>query len=249
MYYTDVSGVFPSQALYKTGKWSGHCPCRSRRWMFSNACSLVLLLGVQSWWSGLNMLQPWQRRHHLGPHMSGIFWVHFKQTMLQQWIEVKSFATKITWDIETLELKSHDFYSDLVPKEKFTTQPWAAKLRDGPGLMALGAQTAGGLRFSFIQTPEKLRKWREVWPVAKENMVNLWNWKEDKETVMAQKCESPKIDLDIFDFKTWSNLRYFSTFHQPHLFGLTFDSSHLTFPTHTRCCATPSNILPLVERH
>lgn len=26
--------------------------------------------------------------------------------------------------------------------EKFTTQPWAAKLRDGPGLMALGAQTA-----------------------------------------------------------------------------------------------------------
>lgn len=27
-------------------------------------------------------------------------------------------------------------------KEKFTTQPWAAKLRDGPGLMALGAQTA-----------------------------------------------------------------------------------------------------------
>lgn len=30
-------------------------------------------------------------------------------------------------------------------KEKFTTQPWAAKLRDGPGLMALGAQTAWGL--------------------------------------------------------------------------------------------------------
>ena len=30
----------------------------------------------------------------------------------------------------------------LAAKEKFTEQPWAAKLRDGPGLLALAAQTA-----------------------------------------------------------------------------------------------------------
>ncbi|CAK9073170.1 Uncharacterized protein SCF082_LOCUS35872 [Durusdinium trenchii] len=41
--------------------------------------------------------------------------------------------------IERKSLKEVDWKRNM---EKFTTQPWAAKLRDGPGLMALGAQTA-----------------------------------------------------------------------------------------------------------
>eukprot|EP00438_Fugacium_kawagutii_P019662 Skav207968 [mRNA] locus=scaffold495:32165:36047:+ [translate_table: standard] len=58
-------------------------------------------------------------------------------------IERKS-ITEVDWKRNLVPWRSVNAFSFHLStaKEKFTTQPLAAKLRDGPGLMALGAQTA-----------------------------------------------------------------------------------------------------------
>ena len=102
------------------------------------------------------------------------------------------------------------------------------------GWWLLVLKQLGGLRFYFSQ---HRKSWEnEGVTSGKREMGNLWKWKEDKEKVMAQiqKCESPKLDLDMFHFETWWNLKHFSTFHQPHLFGLTSYCSHQIFSTHTK---------------
>lgn len=239
--------MFPDssfQALHKTGKWSGQMSFEAAGECFQThvhwCCSLASNLGGAGWICYGNVPWPfssssssswscsWSTRvswHFLGPFQAE--YVTTDKGLNSNHLQ------KITRDVR-LELKSHDFHSDLVSKEKFTTQPWAAKLRDGPGLMALGAQTAGGLRFYFSQ---HRKSWEnEGVTSGKREMGNLWKWKEDKEKVMAQiqKSESPKLDPDMFHFETWWNSKHFSTFHQPHLFGLTSYYSHQIFSTHTK---------------